>query len=289
MHIVSAAIRQNVLGESPLWSRPQRRLYWLDIEERLLEWLDPQTNEAGAWRLSLRASAIAERTSGGLLLATEFGPALFDLADGKMKIMDNPEPDRPSNRSNDGHADANGRFWFSTMDSFEQRRCGALYRLDADWTCTRVIDGLGIPNTVLCTPDCTRLYLAESKDRLIYAYNVDAESGALGERRVFATTEGSPATPDGSALDAEGFLWNAQWGGWRVVRYSPVGEIERIVSLPVEQPTACAFGGEDLAILYITTATKGLSAQSLAKQPLAGSVLSFRAGVAGSPMPMFGG
>jgi L-arabinonolactonase len=289
MHIVSAAIRQNVLGESPLWSRRQRRLYWLDIEERLLEWLDPQTNEAGAWRLSLRASAIAERTSGGLLLATELGPALFDLADGKMKIMDNPEPDRPSNRSNDGHADANGRFWFSTMDSFEQRRCGALYRLDADWTCTRVIDGLGIPNTVLCTPDCTRLYLAESKDRLIYAYNVDAESGALGERRVFATTEGSPATPDGSALDAEGFLWNAQWGGWRVVRYSPDGEIERIVSLPVEQPTACAFGGEDLATLYITTATKGLSAQSLAKQPLAGSVLSFRAGVAGSPMPMFGG
>jgi L-arabinonolactonase len=289
MEIVSAATRENVLGEGPLWSRSQGRLYWLDIERRLLEWLDPRTNEAGAWPLNLRATAIAERKNGGLVLATERGPALFDAVTGEMHLLHNPEPDRPANRSNDGHADAKGRFWYGTMDDSEQQRSGAVYRLDTDGTSTRVLDGLGVPNTVLCTPDCTRLYLADSKDQVLYAYDVDPESGTPGNGRVFATTQGTAGTPDGSALDADGFLWNAQWGGGRVVRYSPEGEIDRIVPLPVEQPTACAFGGDDLSVLYITTARKGLSAESLARQPLAGSVLAFRPDIRGWPMPMFGG
>jgi sugar lactone lactonase YvrE len=206
-----------------------------------------------------------------------------------MKIMMHPEPDRLCNRPNDGHADVKGRFWLGTMDDTQQQRSGAVYRLDPDWTCHRVLDGLGIPNTLLCTPQGTGLYIADSQDQALYVYDVEPNSGALGSRRVFAETKGQSCTPDGSALDADGFLWNAQWGGWRVIRYAPDGTIDRIVSLPVGQPTSCAFGGADLSTLYITTARKGLSAAALQQQPLAGRDLSFRVEVPGLPSAMFGG
>jgi L-arabinonolactonase len=289
MQIATAAKRENILGEGPLWSFTEGRLYWVDIEKSLLEWLSPGTGEAGVWQLPCRASAVVQRASGGLLLATERGFALFDGVTGAMEIVKHPEPDRHRNRTNDGHCDQQGGFWVGTMDDTQQQRSGALYRLAPDWTCQRMLDGLGIPNTVLCTPAGDGLYVADSQDQALYLYSLDADSGALGSQRPFADTLGTGCTPDGSALDANGFLWNAQWGGWRLVRYAPDGEINRVVLLPVEQPTSCAFGGEDLSTLYITTARKGLSREALERQPLAGSVLSFRADVPGFEMPMFGG
>jgi L-arabinonolactonase len=289
MEIVSAAKRENSLGESPMWDAAEKRLYWVDIGKQTLHWVNPALHDSGEWALPARATAIARRANGGMLLATEHGFATFDATVGRMTMATHLEPDRPWNRSNDGHADAFGRFWLGTMDDNETRRSGAIYRLDADWTCTRVLDGLGIPNGLVCTPDCRGLYVADSKDQVLYFYEIEPHSGSIGERRLFASTKDADCTPDGSALDAEGFLWNAQWGGWRVVRYAPNGEIDRIVPLPVEQPTSCAFGGDDLSVLYITTARRGLSAEALERQPLAGSVLSFHAGVPGLPTPMFGG
>jgi L-arabinonolactonase len=288
MQIVSSAERENALGEGPIWQSMEERLYWVDIDRGTLEWLDPRTGEAGQWRLNCRASAIALRAKGGLLLATDKGFAVFDTETARMQIVHHPEPDRTWNRSNDGHADAKGRFWLGTMDDRQRQRSGAVYRLEPDWSCTRVLDGLGIPNTLVCTEECDRLYIADSQDQIICSYDVEPESGELGARHLYAETRGA-AVPDGSALDSDGFLWNAQWGGWRIVRYAADGTIDRVVSLPVERPTSCAFGGGDLSVLYVTTARKGLSAEALRDQPLAGSLLSFTPGVRGIPTPMFGG
>jgi L-arabinonolactonase len=123
------------------------------------------------------------------------------------------------------------------MDDGGPRMSGAVYRIDPDWSVTRMIDGLGIPNTLQVSPDGRTLYLADSHAHLIWAYDLDPATGALGYRRVLADTKGSPASPDGSAVDAEGFIWNAQWGAARVVRYSPDGEIDRVIDMPVSQPT----------------------------------------------------
>ncbi len=289
--VIEAAIavkRENVLGEGPVWSAADGRLYWVDIQQRLLEWLCPRTGETGNWQLDCRASALAPREQGGFLLATERGLAVFDPKTGKAEFVYHPEPERSWNRSNDGHADSKGRFWFGTMDDTEQQSSGAVYRLDRDWRCTRVLDGLGIPNTLVCTPDCARLYVADSREQLLFACDLDAD-GAILERSVFASTAGERATPDGSALDEQGYLWNAQWGGWRIVRYAPDGSIDRIMPLPVEQPTSCAFGGDDLATLFITSARAGLSDEALRRQPMAGNVLSCRPGVAGTLSPSFAG
>ena len=288
MSIKCVVQTDNVLGEGPLWDAERAVLYWVDIANCKIHWLDHRNGNTGSWRLSARASALALRKDGSLLVATDQGFGVFDTVSGTLSVRLNPEPERMGNRSNDGHADALGRFWVGTMDNSEQIRSGAVYRLDPDWTCTRMLDGLGIPNGVICTPDCTTLFVAESKDCEIYSVSLD-HSDRLSGVRLFAHTHDAGCTPDGAALDEEGFLWNAQWGGSRIVRYAPTGAVDRIVTLPVEQPTSCAFGGPDLSTLFVTSARQGLSPEELARQPLAGSLLSFRPGVRGIQTYRFGG
>jgi len=282
------ARRANVLGEGPCWDARSGRLYWVDIKSRRLEWLSPAGGE-GAWALPFQASVVVPRADGTLLLGTDRGIAVFDPATGAAEPRLELEPDRPWNRGNDGGVDLQGRFWFGTMDDEGARLTGAVYRLDADWTLTRVLDDLGIPNTLSVSPDGRTLYLADSFHQTLYGYSLDPRTGALGYRFVVADTREGTGTPDGSAVDAEGFIWNAQWGASRIVRYSPDGEIDRIVDTPVSQPTKCAFGGADLDVLYVTSARGGLSDEQLEREPLAGSVFSFRPGVRGLALPPFGG
>jgi L-arabinonolactonase len=287
--VVRAVARENILGEGPVWDARSGRLWWLDIKGLRLEWLSPGGGADGTYPLEVRASAVAPRRDGTLVMANEKGIAVFDPASGRMTQRLEVEPDQPWNRSNDGSVDTGGRFWFSTMDDTQARRSGAVYRLDPDWSLTVAVQGMGIPNTTCCSPDGRTFYLADSRDDVLWAYDLNPETGALGDRRAFADTRGLGGSPDGSAVDAEGYLWNAQWGLWRVVRYAPDGSIDRIVELPVEQPSKCAFGGEDLSTLYVASAREGLLAGALEAQPWAGSLLALDPGVKGWAPPPFGG
>jgi L-arabinonolactonase len=288
MEIACIARCENILGEGPLWDAENALLYWVDIVRGTLHWLELDNRKMGAWQLPARASAIALRQDGTLLLATDRGFAVFDRTTAKLSLRLHPEPERTGNRANDGHADAKGRFWMGTMDDSGEARTGAVYRLDPDWTCTRVLDGVGIPNTLLCTPNCRTLYLADSKESALYTFSVDG-LGNLSERRLLAKTHETGGTPDGSAMDEHGYLWNAQWGASRVVRYAPDGSVDRIVSLPIPQPTSCAFAGRDLSTLFITSARQGLSDEALNRYPLSGNLFAFAPGVSGLRSPMFGG
>jgi sugar lactone lactonase YvrE len=220
-------------------------------------------------------------------LACDEGVGVFDPADGSVALRVHAEADRPANRSNDGKTDAEGRFWFGTMDDGEREDSGAVYRLDPDWSVTRVADGMGIPNTLTHTLDGETLILADSRQGALYACSVRSD-GSLGERRLFAQVA-PPGAPDGSALDAEGYLWNAQWGASRVVRYAPDGSIDRVVEMPVSQPSSCAFGGPRLDVLYVTSARVSLSEAELEREPLAGGVFAFEPGVSGCPVSPFAG
>ncbi len=284
-----AAHRKNVLGEGPCWEPRRARLYWVDIKSRRLEWLSPADGDTGAWDLQAMPSAAAPRADGTLVVSTEQGVGVFDPATGALDIRLHPDVEHEGNRSNDGGVDLQGRFWFGTMDDAGAKLTGAVYRLEPDWSCTRVLEGLGIPNTLAVSPDGRTLYIADSFHQTLYAHDLDPRTGALGYRHVLADTRGTPGTPDGSAVDAEGFIWNAQWGASRVVRYSPVGEIDRVVEMPVSQPTKCAFGGPDLSTLYVTSARTGLADEQLEREPLAGSLFSFNPGVRGLALPPFGG
>jgi len=276
---------QNTLGEGPIWDPAAKRLYWFDIKQSRLHWGDTTSGETDFRQLPTRASAAAIRAGGGLLLATERGLEDFDLSTGELSLRWKLEAARGF-RSNDGKIDVSGRFWWGTMDDHHGERPGVLYRYDPDGSCTQVVDGIHIVNTVSCSPDGRTYYLADSRKGVIWAYDMD-EAGGLSSRRDFARPD--KGAPDGSAVDAEGYLWNAQWGAWRIVRYAPDGSVDRIVEMPVEQPSSCAFGGPDMTTLYVTTAREYLSPEALEAQPLAGSVLAFEAGVKGLALPAFEG
>ena len=279
--VVEAADR---LGEGPCWSPAESRLYWFDIKGKRLAWYHPRTRTRGAFELPMRASAATPRTAGGLLMATEKGLVVFDAGEGTLEIVQPLELD-PGFRTNDGKIDMDGNFWWSTMDDDGGKRPGVVYRTDKTLKTQKMLGGIHIPNTVSFSPDGRRLYMVDSKLQTIFVH----DTADLAKVHVLADTRGGPASPDGSAVDAEGCLWNAQWGGGRVVRYAPDGRVDRIVEMPVQQPTSCAFGGDDFSTLYVTSAWDGLTPDARASQPLAGGLFAFEAGVKGLELPLFAG
>lgn len=272
------------LGEGPCWSAAEGRLYWFDIKGRSLNWWEPATGVGGRCNLGLRASAAAVRAQGGLLVATERGLANWDPHAESLTLIQ-PIDLALGFRTNDGKIDPQGAFWWSIMDDDGGKRPGGVYRTGPSGATQQVLGGIHIPNTVSFSADGARLYLADSQAQTIFIYDM----ADLARREVFADTVGEPATPDGGAVDAEGCLWNAQWGGARLVRYAPDGRIDRVVPMPVEQPTSCAFGGSGLETLFVTSAWDGMSDAARRTQPLSGGLFAFRPGVAGLPLPLFAG
>jgi sugar lactone lactonase YvrE len=231
--------------------------------------------------------SIAFRERGGLLAATKSGIHLLDLDQGSLAPLARPEAHLPDNRFNDGRCDRHGRFWAGTMCDVRRDPVGTLYRLDADLACTPLRNAIIIPNSLAWSPDGRTMFFADTNRHTIWAWDYDPDSGAACRERVFADT--GTGRPDGSCVDAEGCLWNAEYGTWRIVRYTPLGKVDRVIELPVANPTCCCFGGARLDELYVTSARQWLSADDLARQPLAGSVFALRPGVRGLPEGRFAG
>ncbi len=280
---------RNRLGEVPVWDVAEQALYWVDIEGRRLQRLEHASGAVTHWDLPERIGSFALRRGGGLVCALESGLAFFDPATGAIEWIARPEAMIGRNRFNDGKCDRAGRFWAGTMDDRMSEHTGSLFRLDPDRSVHRMDGAIGIANSLAWSPDDRRFYFADTMDGTIYVYDFDLAAGTIANRRVFVTTHDQPGNPDGSTIDAEGCLWNAQWDGWRLVRYAPDGGIDRVVPLPVQKPTSCMFGGPDLATLYVTSAIWDLTPDALTAQPWAGGLLAVDVCVRGLPEPRFAG
>jgi sugar lactone lactonase YvrE len=278
---------QDVLGEGPVWDPEDQALYWVDIKERHLQKWTPATGDYRVWALPEEIGSFALRTSGGAVLALQTGFHALDFESGDVIPLFDPEADMPGNRFNDGKCDRAGRFWAGTMDNAEVEIKGALYRFDPDHSCRLVRPGAFISNGLGWSPDNRTMYYADSGKGNIYAFDFDLPSGAIAYERVFAALE--QGSPDGLTVDAEGYLWNAVWDGWRVVRYAPDGTIDQEIRMPVQRPTSLSFGGPDLDVLYVTSASINLPPETRQVQPLAGGVFAIYAGVRGLPEPRFRG
>jgi sugar lactone lactonase YvrE len=285
------------LGEGPAWSPGEGALYWTDVTARRLHRWQPASGDHTKWDMPEMVTAVAIRQRGGLLIAAATGIDVFEPESGALRRFAAPEADRPDNRSNDGKCDRRGRFWHGTMmnnldaqggDLPITASTGALYRIDPDGSVARMVDGIGIANTLAWSPDDRTMYFADTLAGTIYAYDFDAAAGSIANRRVFARTD-DHGLPDGSTIDAEGCLWNARWGGGCVLRWAPDGTIDQVVELPCRLVTSAIFGGPDLSVLYVTTVRHGLSEADLAEQPLAGGIFAIDAGVRGLPDGQFAG
>ncbi len=279
-----------ILGEGPVWDVESARLWWVDIKAPALHRFDPRKNAADRWAAPEPVGALALRRGGGLLLALRSGFAFYDPDHGRMAHLASPEADQPGNRMNDGKCDAMGRFWAGTMDNAVQRPTGHLYRLDPDHRVTAFPMGFVVTNGMAWSGDGATLYFTDTVAGTIWAYAFDMAKGRPGERRLFAQVPEADGRPDGGCVDAEDHLWSCHWGGSRITRYRPDGEIDRVVELPVPQVTSCCFGGPGLDVLYVTTAHEGMSAQTRAAHPQSGHLFAVKGlGVRGRPMPRFAG
>lgn len=277
---------QDILGEGPVWHSSEDALYWLDIKGKKLQ-RRTLSGQYNSWSLPERASALAFQDKGVLLLATESGLYDYALSTNTMTRRVSLEPELPHNRSNEGKCDPWGNFWCGTMDDTEQQKSGALYRYTPNGEWTKQLDGIGISNTLAWSPDGTTMYFADSLEQTMYAFDIEPESGKLTNQRIFLSTKGTQATPDGSAMDAEGHLWNCQWDGGKVVRYAPDGSVKQVIELPVSRPTSCAFGGKEMKTLFITSASVGLSEVRQQQEPLAGAVFTVEVAIRGAEIPAF--
>lgn len=283
------SLLRDILGESPVWCSRERRLLWVDVRAPALRRLNPESGDVESWPLPEVTAAVLLRESGGVILALKSGLHAFDPGTAQLSSLLPIHEGHAENRLNDAKCDRRGRIWFSTMWDFGRRATGALYRLQPDLTVDKVRSDVTIPNAIAFAPDDRTIYFADTPTRRLEAAAFDVRSGEVGPWRVLADESAAPGKPDGATVDAEGFVWNARFGGGCLARFAPDGRLDRLVPLPVSQPTSCAFGGADLATLYVTTATQALDAATLGRQPLAGHVLALDVGVSGLPEPAFAG
>lgn len=234
--------------------------------------------------------------SGGLLIAAHGGLRTFDPITGQYELLKQLEPRQPFNRSNDACCDPQKRLWIGTMpnniapDTSSIKitaPTGALYRVDHDLSVHLMISDISISNSTCFSPDGTTMYFCDSLQDYIWAFDFDAPTGNISNRRNFATYNAGVA--DGSTTDSQGGLWNARHGGSCVVRFNPQGVVDAIIQLPCSQPTTCTFAGSSLQDLYITTKRQELSALQLSREPLAGSLFKARVPVPGTVDTPFGG
>lgn len=239
-------------GEGPIWW--EGALYFVDIEGHLVRKFDPATGEEKSWSVGERVGTVVPRQAGGLVIAGDSGIALFDPDTGEIEQIDDPEPEKTNNRFNDGKCSPDGRFFAGTISLKKVPGDAALYRLDPDRTLTKAFPGVTNSNGIVWSLDGKTVYYIDTPRLEVLAFDYDRETGKLSDQRVaFSTKEAVEASPDGMAIDEEGNLWIAFCHGYCVVCFDPTGNELRRIELPCREVTAVAFGGPNLADLYITT------------------------------------
>lgn len=272
---------RNLHGEGIFWNHLDGRVWWTDIHGKQLWWLAPESGASGSIAMADRVCCFAPRQAGGFILALAKDIAFFDPATGAVDGIHRFEPDKPGTRLNDGRTDRQGRFIAGGMNEGSGPEKSTVLRVDPDGTVTTIIADVGCANSTCFSPDGHRMYFADTAIGTIWVYDYDAVTGTPGNRRVLNDFIGEPGIPDGSCIDAEGAVWNAEWEGGRVVRILPDGNIDRVIAVPVRKPTCCAFGGPNLDTLYITTSRLETAPEQLAAEPTAGSLFAFKPGVRG--------
>lgn len=269
-----------LLGESPVWDAEARALYWLDILGPAVHRFDPASGADTAWPMPELVAALVRRRAGGLVVGTRDRFAAFDPRDGRLHPLATLAPMPANARINDARCDRAGRLWTGTMDMGVRPDRGALFRIDRGAVAC-VLDPVTLSNGLGWSPDGRTMYFTDTAARAILAFDFDAASGALANRRVFASVPVGAGRPNGLAVDREGGVWSVRSDGWRVVRYRADGTLDREIVMPVPRPTGCAFGGRDLGTLYIASARVRLPIDVLEEAPLSGGLFAIEAGVRG--------
>lgn len=280
----------DILGECPLWHPVERRLYWTDAFAPAIRRLDPATGRVGSLAMPADIGSFVFRRDGGLVGGLRSGFLAIDGFDGgPMRPLGNPVARDPRLMLNDGKCDRRGRYWCASVHSDFIGRQAELFRLDPDGTISRHDGDFIIGNGIAFSPDDRLMYLADSRDETVWVYDFDLAAGTLSNRRRFFSTADIEGRVDGAAVDRDGNYWCALVHGGAVACIGPDGALRRRIPVPARHPTMVAFGGPDLDILYVTSASRMLAPDDRAAWPDAGKLFRITGlGATGLPEPLFG-
>ena len=280
---------KNILGEGPVLNRDRRGIRWTDIVSNKLYFLDTGTGETTETELPCYCAAMGVGTSGSLVAATGLGWVSWDGKSGALEPLAREPFDSALVRFNDGKTGPDGAFWVGTMDLNACEPVASLYRLsrnnDGTFSAREAERGLIISNGIGWSPDARFMYLTDTGRGRIYRYDFDRTDGSIGNRIDFIHDTQRPGVPDGLAVDEEGGIWSARWGGGMIARYNREGRCTMEVKVPAIQPTSCCFAGENLEKLYITSARYGLDDVVVTEYD--GAVFVCEPGVLGADVPLF--
>lgn len=245
---------QLVLGEGPSFDPISNSLVWFNILEKELHELNIDSGEKRVHQLPHMASVYAAIDDKRQLIATEAGLFIRQRESGALELHRVLETDKPNNRSNDGRVHPSGALWIGTMSKTAEKHAGAIYHV-AKGEVTLLFDKITIPNGICFSPDGTRCYFVDTNTNHYMTVKLDAHTGLpVGKVELFLDQSETGSGCDGSVCDAEGYIWNARWGGSAIYRYSPDGKIVAQYEVPAKQPTCPVFYGRDLNKLAFTSA-----------------------------------
>ena len=290
---------QDHLGEGILWDDRDQVLWWLNVPmPSKLHRFDPKTRDHQVWEMPEMITSMSVCEKGGLIIASHHGINFFDPKNGRLERVLEPEKNQPGNRFNDGASDRQGRFWVGTMQNNItadaknlplKTNSGSLYRVDPDLSFHCMETGIMVSNTVCWSPDNSIFYFTDTVTGVIRAYDFNEQSGLISNSRPLLKGPEGSGYPDGSTVDAEGGIWSCRWEGGSVIRFLPSGEVDLIIKVPVSRVTSCTFGGENLDMLFLTTARWDMTEEELAQNPEAGGLFMVKSGFKGLPDARFGG
>jgi sugar lactone lactonase YvrE len=271
------------LAECPLWSADEQALYWIDINAPSLNRFDPARGDNVTMPMPESIGCYAFRKRGGFVVALRSGIWLCDREGRLARRVAEAPYDTSHYRFNDGRCDPQGRLVVGSMNEKRDADDAALYRLDRDFTLTRLFGGMTISNGLAWSPDARTMYHADTPAHVIRAFDYDAATGTPTRGRIFAQWHGENERPDGGTVDSRGHYFAAFYGDGRLVELAPDGRHVRDHRLPAMCPTMCAFGGHDLRTLFVTTARQKRGADELARYPQSGGIFAMRVDAPGLP------
>lgn len=278
------------LGETPVWSQEEQKLYWIDCPTSQIHRYDPASGKDQVLPIKIDGylGSIALKRGGGFIILA--GKALWSLGKGEStpKKLIEVEADLSDNVPNDGKCDPAGRFLFGTMHGAVSEPTGSLYSYDGK-KLTKLDSGFACSNGMDWSPDGKTLYFVDMMPGRVLAYDYDVATGGVSNRRTLFTVDPSEGMPDGICTDSEGTIWAAHWDGWCLSRWSPQGRLLARYEVPVARPTCPIFGGKDGRTLFLTSAIADLPADVLAKAPLSGGLFSLEVGTKGPGPALFAG
>jgi sugar lactone lactonase YvrE len=272
------------LGESPVWVPSLGQLWWVDIHRDTIHRYDWRDGESGAQKLSGRGTFVVPCADGSAISALQKGLCRVPEPGRPASLAVPVETGTPDTSINDGKTGPDGRLYFGTRDLARRREMGGLYRLDDDLAARRLTDRVTAGNGIDWSPDASVLYFVDSGDYRVWAFDFDSGDGSVRRQRVFADVAEADGLPDGLTVDATGSVWVALYGGGRLHRYTPDGQLTEVIPVPVRYPTSCAFAGPGLDTLVVTSAYARIEDAGETRQELDGAVLAAKAGVAGKPV-----